>query len=153
MNGSGNRPTGHTDSVQMYADDIGTNNNIGLPVYAMRSGKVIKVRQDVADMPYSQNGLNNDPFTVNYVLIEHDTDVKHKSGQPYRSFYMHIQRNSVVVKEGDRVTAGQLIAKSGHNGRSSGPHLHVDVNYSTGSGVFQRQTVPYVWDKPFDYNK
>jgi murein DD-endopeptidase MepM/ murein hydrolase activator NlpD len=154
LKGAGNRPTGHiNDPVQKYADDIGTGTQIGLPIYAMRSGKVIAVRQNVADMPTWQNGINNDPFTVNYVLIEHDTDVKHQSGQPYRSFYLHIQKNSVSVKVGDRVTTGQLIARSGHNGASSGPHLHVEVNYSKGSGVFQRQTVPYVWDKPFDYNK
>jgi hypothetical protein len=154
LKGAGNRPTGHNnDPVQKYADDIGTGTQIGLPIYAMRSGKVIAVRQDVVDMPTWQNGINNDPFTVNYVLIEHDTDVKHQSGQPYRSFYLHIQKNSVSVKVGDQVTTGQLIARSGHNGASSGPHLHVEVNYSKGSGVFQRQTVPYVWDKPFDYNK
>jgi hypothetical protein len=151
LKGAGARPTMGHPAPQQYADDIGT--PIGTDVFAMRGGKVIAVRQDVADMPAGQNGVNNDPFTVNYVLIEHDTDVKHESGQPYRSFYLHIQQNSVSVKVGDRVTTGQLIAKSGHNGASTGPHLHVDVNYSKGSGVFQRQTVPYVWDKPFDYNK
>ena len=151
LKGAGNRPTMGHPTPQQYADDIGT--PIGTDAFAMRGGKVIKVRQDVADMPAGQNGVNNDPFTVNYVLIEHDADVFHQSGKPYRSLYLHIKQNSVVVREGDRVAVGQLIAKSGHNGASSGPHLHVDVSYPTGSGVFQRQTVPYVWDKPFDYNK
>lgn len=150
MNGTGNYSATH-DSPQQYADDLGV--EIGTDVYAMRSGKVIKVEQGFADMSPNQQGSQADQFNVNYILIEHDTDVSHESGKPYRSMYMHIMQNSAVVQEGDRVTVGQLIAQSGHNGWSTGPHLHVEVNYSKGSGVFQRQTVAYVWDEPFDYNK
>jgi hypothetical protein len=41
------------------------------------------------------------------------------------AFYEHLQRGSVRVKAGDRVTRGQVIAKLGSSGSSSiGPHLH-----------------------------
>jgi murein DD-endopeptidase MepM/ murein hydrolase activator NlpD len=150
MNGIGKYSAAHR-APQQYADDLGI--NIGTDVFAMRSGKVVAVKQDVPDLRLNQPGGESNQFNVNYILIEHDTDVKHQSGKSYRSFYLHLQQNSVRVRVGERVTVGQLIAKSGHNGWSEGPHLHVDVSYSTGSGVFQRQTVPYVWDKPFDYNK
>ncbi len=150
MNGIGNYSAIHSPP-QQYADDLGV--AIGTAVHAMRSGKVIEVRQDVPDMPATYNGGNNYPFTVNYILVEHDNDIRHQSGKPYRSLYLHLKQNSVVVKVGERVTAGQLIAKSGHNGASTAPHLHVDVSYPTGSLWYQRQTVPYVWNKPFDYNK
>lgn len=115
----------------------------------MRSGKVIGVRQDVADT----GGGEANQLTVNYIWIEHDTDVKHSSGNTYRSLYLHIQQNSAAVRVGDRVSAGQLIAKVGKNGWTTGPHLHVDVSYPTGSQWFYRQTVPYVWDEPYSYNK
>lgn len=140
----------HSDT-QLYADDIAA--PLGKAIYAMRSGTVKEVQQNIDDLPIGKSGSEANQFDVNYIQIEHDTDVKHQSGKPYRSFYLHIKKNSATVNVGDRVTTGQKIAEVGHNGWSSGPHLHVEVNYSTGLGVFKRQTVPYIWNKPFDYNK
>ena len=39
--------------------------------------------------------------------------------------YAHL--SSTLVKPGDNVKAGQVIAKSGNSGNSSGPHLHVEL--------------------------
>ncbi|MEG4629444.1 peptidoglycan DD-metalloendopeptidase family protein [Microcoleus sp. AR_TQ3_B6] len=139
--------------IQAFADDIGA--GIGTSIYAMRSGKVIAIKQDVQDLlPQQNNQYTSTPFIVNYIVIEHDQDVRHNSGKYYRSLYMHIQHNSARVIVGQRVQAGQLIAATGHNGASSAPHLHVEVNYPTGSDILRnRQTVPYVWNPPYDYNK
>ena len=43
-------------------------------------------------------------------------------GNGYRSVYAHF--SEVVVKKGERVTAGQLIGYEGRTGRASGCHLH-----------------------------
>ncbi len=48
------------------------------------------------------------------------------SGGRVISHYFHL--DSIDVKEGDRVTAGQIIGKSGMTGRSTGPHLHFGIS-------------------------
>ena len=46
-------------------------------------------------------------------------------GNGWRTRYAHL--DSQVVKPGDHVTAGQVIAASGDSGVSVGPHLHFEV--------------------------
>ncbi len=41
--------------------------------------------------------------------------------------YDHLRKNSVRVKPGDAVKAGQVIAQAGSAGHSSAPHLHFEV--------------------------
>jgi murein DD-endopeptidase MepM/ murein hydrolase activator NlpD len=50
-------------------------------------------------------------------------EVRHANGLETR--YAHNQRN--VVKEGDLIRKGQVIAKLGSTGRSTGPHVHFEV--------------------------
>ena len=46
-------------------------------------------------------------------------------GFGYRSIYAHL--SSTAVREGQKVSRGDLIAKSGNSGLSSGPHLHYEI--------------------------
>ena len=78
----------------------------GTPVKAINSGRVILAR-----------GLFYDG---NMVTIDH--------GQGMLSLYLHLSKTN--VKEGDIVNAGQTIGASGSTGRSSGPHLHLQVKWS-----------------------
>lgn len=41
-------------------------------------------------------------------------------------YYGHL--SSISVSKGDRVTVGQTVARSGNTGRSTGPHLHLEVH-------------------------
>jgi murein DD-endopeptidase MepM/ murein hydrolase activator NlpD len=49
--------------------------------------------------------------------------IKHKDG--YMSIYGHLSK--IFVHEGQKVSAGKLIAKSGNSGRTTGPHLHFAI--------------------------
>ena len=40
------------------------------------------------------------------------------------AWYAHLRQGSLMVKVGDAVKAGALIAKLGNTGPSEGPHLH-----------------------------
>jgi hypothetical protein len=60
------------------------------------------------------------------------------------AFYEHLQRDSVRVKAGDRVTRGQVIARLGSSGSSSiGPHLHFHV--SDANATLAAEGVPFVF--------
>jgi len=48
-------------------------------------------------------------------------------GYGYTSLYAHLSR--VLVRAGQTVKRGELIAKSGRSGLVSGPHLHFEVRY------------------------
>lgn len=57
-----------------------------------------------------------------WIVIEHNID-----GKRWSSVYGHMYEPGVLVKTGDKVTAGQHIANVGSNGESSGPHLHWEM--------------------------
>lgn len=52
----------------------------------------------------------------NYIIINHGA---------FKTLYGHCQ--SLNVKKGDNVVAGQVIAACGSTGRSTGPHLHFEI--------------------------
>lgn len=58
-----------------------------------------------------------DRWNGNYLKIEHEGNIM--------TVYCHC--NSLKVKEGDKVTAGQPIATIGSTGSSTGPHLHFEL--------------------------
>ncbi len=55
----------------------------------------------------------------NYIVVRHDNGLE--------TVYGHLSRT--LVKPGQRVRAGQLIAKGGNTGRSTGPHLHFETRF------------------------
>lgn len=77
----------------------------GTPIYAMSAGTV------------TFSGWNGG--YGNHVRILHADGVG--------SSYSHIVNGGLVVKTGEQVEAGQLIAKVGTTGGSTGPHLHFEV--------------------------
>jgi len=58
-------------------------------------------------------------FEGNFIVLDH--------GQGLLTLYMHL--SEFKVKEGDKVTRGQIIGLSGGSGRATGPHLHVAVRW------------------------
>jgi murein DD-endopeptidase MepM/ murein hydrolase activator NlpD len=88
---------------------------IGAAIFSIREGVVVKVVDNNTKTCYQKECSK-----FNNLLL-----VYHKNGT--FSEYSHINTNSALVKPGDKITKGQLIAKSGNIGFSSGPHLHLVV--------------------------
>lgn len=87
----------------------------GTKVYAMREGIVVDVKEDSNKGCPSEECLK----LSNFVTVLHDD---HSFSE-----YAHLKKNGAVVKEGDKVNAGDLIGYSGKTGWATGPHLHIEI--------------------------
>ena len=87
-------------------EGLDINTDRGTPVFAPGKGKVIFVGRR------GGYGLA--------VEIDH--------GFGYNTFYAHLSKS--LVKKGQHITRGDLIAKTGNTGLSSGPHLHYEVRHN-----------------------
>ena len=92
---------------------------IGTPLLAVRAGKILSIRDHIPNMPKDKDGKSGDP--ANFIML----GITYK-GDPVTVLYLHVTPN-VPVKVGERVEDGQVIGKSGHNGNTTGPHLHISV--------------------------
>lgn len=97
-------------------------------VYATADGKVKEVSS-----AYRTNGLS--------VVIDH--------GNGYETVYSHL--NKSLVRRGQKVTRGDIIAHSGNSGLSFMPHLHYEVVYK---GVRQ-DPINYFYQElsPYEYSR
>ncbi len=76
---------------------------VGTEVAAVKSGVVTEVRTSVT---YGK-------------VVEYET------ADGYEIMYAHL--SEIFVTEGEAVSQGQIIAKSGNTGLTTGPHLHYSV--------------------------
>ncbi|MCX8037127.1 MAG: LysM peptidoglycan-binding domain-containing M23 family metallopeptidase [Candidatus Sumerlaeia bacterium] len=95
-------------------------NKRGTPIRAAAAGRVL-----YSDSKYL-------PSMGNMILIEH-------SGG-WITLYAHNDRN--LVKEGDSVQAGQIIAMMGMTGNSTGPHLHFEIRRNADTPVDPQLYLP-----------
>jgi hypothetical protein len=90
----------------------------GLPVRAPADGTVNATSDGDPDMPIGVLGGGKDPCG-NHVVLE--------VAPNQFLFLCHLQPGSITVKEGDRVTEGQVLARVGNSGNTSEPHLHIHL--------------------------
>ena len=119
----------HRTRDSMYAVDFAM--PVGTDVVAARGGVVF----DVASTNF-KGGPDEDEYAelANLVRILHDDGTF--------AVYAHLNWNSIRVRPGDRVAAGEYIADSGNTGFSSGPHLHFAVQRNLGMRV---ESLPVVF--------
>lgn len=110
-----------------YAADIAMPE--GTAIVAARGGMVVKLEN-------AQTGRGNNP-AGNFVRVLHDDGTM--------GVYLHLMKGSVSVREGQRIEAGSLLARSGNTGNSTGPHLHFVVQRNVGLAV---ESIPFDFAQP-----
>jgi len=115
-NGPTTSPYGSRRRGFHYGIDIG--NARGTSVMAAASGIVVNILSSCVEGKSSCGGRYG-----NYITIEH----------PNGTFtrYAHLQK--VRVSVGQSVTQGEQIGTIGNTGRSTGPHLHFEIENANGS--------------------
>ncbi|MBL8098331.1 MAG: M23 family metallopeptidase [Anaerolineales bacterium] len=96
-------------------------NEFGTPVYAAGDGEVVFADTD-KEVKFSQ--WSN--FYGNLIVIKHDNN--------FYTLYAHL--SAILVKVGDKVSAGNLIGQVGQTGGATGSHLHFEVRY--GGDMYDR---------------
>jgi len=107
----------HQDAKGRHAVDVSMPE--GTHITAARAGTVVSIDQNERAGSGSRAG--------NYVRVLHSDGTM--------SVYLHLRQQGVLVKEGQFVNVGDLIAYSGNTGHSTGAHLHFVVQKNVGMNV------------------
>ncbi len=89
----------------------------GQPMLAPGAGRVVAVVSGVPDN--APDAPRPGSLYGNFITIDHGTGEYSLLG--------HLQKDSVRVKVGDSVVAGEVIARCGNSGMSTEPHLHYQL--------------------------
>ena len=88
------------------------NTPVGTPLFASDDGVVVRTGYD------SANGW--------HIMIAYDSG--------WRFAYVHLEEVAFDLVKGDRVVAGDVVGTTGNTGRSTGPHLHLEVRDNRNTG-------------------
>lgn len=98
----------------------------GRKICAARGGVVITVKEDS-----DAGGLKDEYLSQgNHIIIKHDDGST--------AMYWHLQKNGVIINEGDIIIQGQHIGYSGNTGYTAFPHLHFQVQDKNGRDIATR---------------
>lgn len=109
-------PVNYISITQGYTNnhkalDLGWKNNPDVPILACDNGVVEKV----------------------YYIDDGGNVVRIKYNDGIVSEFMHLKNNSIIVKEGQKVSKGEMVATMGDTGLTTGPHLHVIIKDKNGN--------------------
>lgn len=110
----------HQEPASRFALDFAM--PIGEKICAAREGIVVKVKVDSREGGPAPKYKGKD----NHVVILHDDGTL--------AYYVHLDYEGALVKEGEQVRKGQELGFSGHTGYSTRPHLHFVIRQPTPEG-------------------
>jgi len=97
---------------------------VDTPIRAVADGRIVRAGWENEKDPKQGYGLR----------------IYHQIKIPEGTFFVvYAHLNRMLVHEGDKVEQGEIIADSGHTGRSSGPHLHIGARHIDTSEWFDME--------------
>jgi hypothetical protein len=131
LNVNGQYASGNEDSINAW---FGYN----MPVLAVADG-MIAASIDTFSESHTLSAhpeYSSDKATGNYISL--------KISDHQFVFYEHLKPSSILVKPGQRVKKGQVIASLGFTGQTTGPHLHLHV--ANDNSPLGAEGLPFVFD-------
>jgi hypothetical protein len=111
-------------------------NGFGANVLAVADATVAAAVDDTVDQ--TPPPIPPEKASGNYVSLD--------LGAGRFAFYEHLKQGSVVVRPGDRVKRGQVVAQLGSSGSTStGPHLHFHV--ADANSLLGAEGIPFVFER------
>jgi Peptidase family M23 len=111
----------------------------GRPILAPAAGAVVEAVDSLPDMTPGE--MNPRQPLGNHVILDH--------GDGEYSFLAHMQKGSVRVHDGEKVTSSTVLGGCGNSGNTSEPHLHYHLQdspvFGQGAGM-PAQFVDYIAD-------
>lgn len=105
----------------------------GAGVVACTEGTVVAVHDGIPENRGPARAVRMDSYeniAGNFVILD--------IGSGRYAHYAHLKTGSICVREGERVTSGQILGQLGNSGNSDAPHLHFhicDSDYLIGEGL------------------
>lgn len=99
---------------------------MGTSLYAIGDGIIVDCHDGVKDQPPGIPAGSGAPS--NWIILKFTAPKDSRyAGQTLYAYYQHLKKGGVLVKIGQRVKQGELIALSGNSGNTTGPHLHLTI--------------------------
>ena len=119
---------------------------IGTPLYAPANGVIIYASNPVASSSgYLGNWSGHPAGGGNTIEM-----LCNVNGTLYAVSFAHLAQEGFAVRAGQQVSQGQVLARTGNSGNSSGPHCHIEVinlgSMSVNDAVARfSQTADFAW--------
>ena len=136
-------PTSQGYSFPLAGENMVMSDGFGLSPtsYRNHAHNGIDLRAKYEDVLATENQgrvvtVGSDKTSGNYAVVEYDR----ADGAKWRVSFCHL--DSVAVKQGDVVNAGQKLGVSGNTGNSTGPHLHLTVKHQAAGTTEMKNVDP-----------
>ena len=113
----------------------------GKPVFAVADGTVVTARDGLPDNVPGHDEAFSPAIPITMDTVAGNTITLDLSKGQF-AYYMHLLPGSLLVKTGDHVRRGQILARIGDSGDAREPHLHFEI--TTSAKPLEGEGLPYL---------